>query len=180
MDVSNRRETIVFLDIDGVMNDDSCDYSCGISKQHLLQLKRIVDETGASIVLSSSWRMSLESLNEVIDALHSEGIPFRGTTLESAAVEFVEKNFPNVKPKSGVHVRYGLEYRKVVDDRGAEIAFWVTTHDVGPFVILDDEVYDIIDYYPHNVVRTSMKTGLTDENVEEAIRILKAYSKYGA
>lgn len=61
---------VIFLDIDGVLNADddfggrskpnpyvTDDYGnsyCGICKSHLLQLRHIVDRTGAKIVLVSS------------------------------------------------------------------------------------------------------------------------------
>ena len=57
---------VIFLDVDGVLNSN---YSHSISTNekgwmwdeisdfHLEKLKRIVDETDAKIVLSSSWRV---------------------------------------------------------------------------------------------------------------------------
>ena len=53
---------IIFCDVDGVLNHKGCiDRSpggfTGVVEEHILNLKRIVDETGAKIVLSSDWRL---------------------------------------------------------------------------------------------------------------------------
>lgn len=45
---------VIFLDIDGVLNQDNC--GAKIEEQFVRRLAHIVEETGAEIVLSSSWR----------------------------------------------------------------------------------------------------------------------------
>ena len=52
---------VIFLDIDGVLNEDTTPtrtQSCAlfIDQEKLLRLKRIIDATQAKIVLSSTWR----------------------------------------------------------------------------------------------------------------------------
>ena len=51
---------VIFLDIDGVLNCQSSKSRCGvyvgIDADKVARLREIVDETGAKIVLSSSWR----------------------------------------------------------------------------------------------------------------------------
>lgn len=47
-------EKAIFLDIDGVLNDDH--FGIKIEEERVALLAKIVKETGASIVLSSSWR----------------------------------------------------------------------------------------------------------------------------
>lgn len=61
---------IIFLDIDGVLavnfKDNRDDYGSGFHPEFVTNLKRIIDETGAKIVISSSWRHSgLTSLQEM-------------------------------------------------------------------------------------------------------------------
>jgi histidinol phosphatase-like enzyme len=61
---------VVFLDVDGVLNNDKTErYPSNLEelfspfvldKENITQLKRILKETGAKIVLSSTWRMSEE------------------------------------------------------------------------------------------------------------------------
>ena len=45
---------VIFLDIDGVLNQDNG--GAKIEEQFVRRLAHIVEETGAEIVLSSSWR----------------------------------------------------------------------------------------------------------------------------
>lgn len=70
---------ILFLDIDGVLNHRKSPTTNGvfvIDEQLLPLLKRIVDETGVKIVLSSSWRLSIHSRLRVKDALKTIGTRF--------------------------------------------------------------------------------------------------------
>lgn len=49
---------IIFLDVDGVLNSVQDGYSIRLrTDSHLKLLQHIVKETGAKIVLSSSWRI---------------------------------------------------------------------------------------------------------------------------
>lgn len=62
-------EKIIFLDVDGVLNPmrnirkrrtegkNTVSYKIELDKENLKYLKRLVDETGAKIVVSSSWRI---------------------------------------------------------------------------------------------------------------------------
>ena len=60
---------IIFLDFDGVLNviPDGFDKFGGIFHKHFVEnLKRIINETGANIVVTSTWRfMGLKQLNEM-------------------------------------------------------------------------------------------------------------------
>lgn len=56
---------VIFLDVDGVLNRHHERYGTrekspmgftGVGQKHLLELRRIVEETGAYIVLSSDWK----------------------------------------------------------------------------------------------------------------------------
>ena len=47
---------VIFLDIDGVLKQE--DYDAEFQDACFARLKRIVDATGAIIILSSSWRIS--------------------------------------------------------------------------------------------------------------------------
>ena len=49
---------VIFLDVDGVLNSAQDGYSIRLrTDSHLKLLQRIVQETGAKLVLSSSWRI---------------------------------------------------------------------------------------------------------------------------
>lgn len=154
---------VIFLDVDGVLNSkrfaEYCTnneglknwWSYGLLEQELLfNLYHIVKTfPDCHIVLCSSWRISSHH-KELLDrqlALYGMGV--YGTT--------------TANPKMG---------------RGQQIMEWVYNHeDVDNFVVLDDD-NDIRDYPPEtevskHLVWVSFLTGLTAENADEAIRILK-------
>lgn len=142
---------VVFLDCDGVLSP-----LCGSEfflPEKMNLLKRIVDATGAVIVLSSSWRGSEFGRNEVSKALASHGIPdFIGCTPQMPG------------------------------SRAGEILKWIEdTHlsgalRVANFVALDDidlprTAPDPIFFAKHAVV-TACNVGLTHHHVERAIAAL--------
>merc|ERR1719316_623635 len=51
---------VIFLDVDGVINIPR-----GMDKKLITNLKGIVDDTGAKIVLSSDWRNSKDTRDEI-------------------------------------------------------------------------------------------------------------------
>lgn len=180
---------VIFLDIDGVMN-------CQEEMLAILEknpkarndvdlpsptkcklLKKLVDETEAEIVLSSSWRLSLSSIQTVIDTFKPYGLRLDGFTREGVPQSwFIGTKYENIKPKY-THNCYDPRSPKgegpCIEDRGAEIAYWLIKHpEVTNFVILDDESSDIIDWLPDNLVKTSLYSGLTEENVLKCIEIL--------
>lgn len=173
---------VVFLDIDGVMN--STDEMLELLKQDsknrfdislpspskCMLLKQLVDETGAEIVLSSSWRRSLNAIQNIIDTFRPYGLRLDGFTQEEVStVKFKNTKFESINPR---HVYEGY-LDSFTDDRGAEIAYWLLKHpEVTDFVILDDEDSDIKAWLPDNIIKTETKCGLTEENVIAAIKLL--------
>lgn len=146
--VERKSMKVIFLDIDGVLNDGvkimetESDFP---SKDHLDCLKAIVDATDAKIVLSSTWRLFPAARNDIKNALRNVGLEFIDRTKEL--------------PKG----------------RGAEIKEWLSRHeDVCQFVILDDDIDDIVTHFPENIVKTTFYQGLLPEHVEKAIKILNS------
>ena len=163
---------IIFLDIDGVLNasDDfggrskpnpKCSGFCGIATTKVKKLARIVNETGAEIVLVSSWKRHYEIYCKdhmdiygkyLHNKLRKQGLQIIDTTLRYEKLHSV----PN-------------EYR------GTAIKQWLKDHpEVTNYIVLDDEIFDDYAYtiYSH-LVQTTWTTGLTDELVAEAIEKLK-------
>lgn len=148
---------VVFLDVDGVlnsmewatkvMNEQGVDvfYRDMLDPDAIACLKKIVDETGARIVVSSTWRL----IRKAMDALRLQ--------LSEAGL-----NICSVTP----------DINENIDDRrGQEIASWISEHeDVEGFVILDDDS-DMGSLMPH-LVKTSFHDGLLSCHVEPAIQIL--------
>lgn len=150
---------IIFVDIDGVLVtwDSLHRWSKFGHKGAMMEpecskiLNEILEETGASIVVSSSWRI--------------------GRTMEQLEKELSE---------GGVNTATLIDKtpRRQDSKRGLEIQEWlrnqafVTLNPIDKFVILDDEISDM-DPLKHLVVQTSMEKGLTKEHKEQIIKMLK-------
>jgi len=138
---------IIFLDVDGVLNSARDGYSINLENDyHFEMLKRIVDATGANIVLSSSWRIGFSVLS----------LP------EKNLMERLEK--------------YGMEIMDftpcMTGTRGDEIREWLSINGpVESFVILDDEG-DMAEFKETNLVKTNTSVGLQEKDVDKAIDIL--------
>ena len=136
---------IIFLDIDGVLNDGFTILGTGKdfpTKDHLDCLKQIVDATNAEIVLSSSWRYYPEYKNDVKNALRNVQLQFI----------YVTKELPK--------------------GRDAEVREWLSRHpEVENYLILDD-LNEFSDELKEHQVLTAFATGLLPEHVKKAIDIL--------
>ena len=180
---------VIFLDIDGVMNcqeemlamlEKNPKAHNGVdlpSPAKCKLLKKLVDETGVEIVLSSSWRLNLIHIQNIIDTFRSYGLRLDGFTQDGVPQSrFVDTKYENIKPKY-THNCFDSKapnYEGIcIEDRGAEIAYWLIKHpEVSAYVVLDDEASDIIDWHPNNLVKTSLYSGLTEKEVLKCIEIL--------
>lgn len=161
-------EKVIFLDIDGVLNwyhsKSHCGLYLGIDTIRIKRLAKIVEATGAAIVLTTTWK------------------------------DFYEIGAYKQSNRTGIYMnnkfrKTGLKiYDSAMDvagwaKRGAAIKTWLDNHpEVKEFVILDDEIfndYETYDYLPH-MIKTMYRLepgqdrfgGLTDYLVEKAIDIL--------
>lgn len=139
---------IIFLDIDGVLNnqftaerfkiDDS--YYVGIDKDLLQKLFLLQKNTDADIVISSSWRSSPPHLEEI----KRNGIEFIGMTPDYGDIE----------------------------RRGEEIKEWLVKNpNVEKYAIIDDNQWMLLEQI-HNFFKTDSLYGLTDEIAENIKRYL--------
>ena len=150
---------IVLLDVDGILNNKytrtvTFDGWCFVDDFLVARLKRIIDATGAKIVLSSTWRIGWNREDE------SKNEPF----------------FNQLRDKLK---EYGMEIWDALPlplqpNRGLAIAEWFESHkdlDIESFIILDDW-YDMGIYRDH-LIWINGNIGLTDEDVVEAINYMK-------
>ncbi len=151
----------IFLDVDGVLNSEAWHRKTergphwpqdGIDPAALVRLNRILDATGAKIVVSSSWR------SRTIKATR-EFMGFMG----------ISRKIIGITPR--------LPCTDGFPTRGDEIHAWLMTHALDHknpevFVILDDD--DDIDPYRDRLVHCDYHVGLQDEQVEQAIALLTA------
>ena len=141
-------EPVVFLDLDGVGNTTDSPHGWGhgrILPRFVPRLNRLTTKAGATIVLSTGWRVHL-SHRVLVGQLQRAGItaPVTGQT-------------PLLVDRR--------------DDRWEEIADWLDEFGARPYVILDD----IEDFGPLRArhVWTDPTVGLTEADVDLALRILK-------
>lgn len=151
------QDRVVFLDIDGVCNSreavragrlvDNDNPDGMLDPVAIGRLNKILFETGAKVVVSSSWRLGRgpEQLQFLLERGGFQGV------VHDVTPDIWHSNFTRV--------------------RGEEIAAWREEHQhVGPFVILED---DIDDRMPKDhLVHTKFEDGLLDHHVEQAIKIL--------
>lgn len=114
---------LIFLDIDGVLNCRSTRQQfndvVGIDPAKVAILKRILQETAASVVLSSTWRFDQDWRS----ALLAAGLPL--------------DRFIGVTDRAHSRIR------------GEEIQAWIDKHSVvGQYAILDDDS-DFLPGQPH-------------------------------
>lgn len=183
---------IIFLDIDGVLNCEEayregfCRYvdwnvgtDSGVKKAHHQSfypkskdlLNKLIDETGAKIVVSSTWRQSgIEWLKEVWDREHMKG-------------EII-----GVTPK--------LNMSGYTIPRGCEIEYWLEEHDfrhinwskerqqeyidksgIENYIILDDDsdmLYGQRNHFVHILPSPRNKEGFNQKYYEEALEKLNS------
>ena len=156
---------VIFLDVDGVLNHAGCTeraYSgvLGICTEHLEHLRSIVQQTGAKIVLTSTWK------------------------------EYWEKTEAEITDKDGHYLdekikESGLEILDKTEDwilnRGEGIRIWMEKTEkqetIESWVVLDDEIFP--DYERYEILLHLVKTnfggneaGLQEKHVREAVRLL--------
>lgn len=164
---------VLFLDIDGVLNSlewaqagngFGCPPGRGkkCSRERLRwcptmvkRLRRVIEETGAHIVISSSWRGYGESAVRKWRAMFAvygwRRAPVIGETPDLSA-----------QRQSGIYVAV---------KRGEEVDAWIKAypHVIDRYVCVDDGN----DFLPHQpLVLTSMEYGLTETDAADCIRLL--------
>ena len=142
---------VIVLDFDGVITTYNSGYQIDPEKVELLL--KIVEETDAKIVISSSWRShNIEATRKKLGDL-----PFM-------------KYVVDVTPRFTYRDSNGDSWSVA---RGTEINHWMMNHEneVDNYVILDDENDMLISQLPH-FVQTDIYTGLGEEHVQKAIEIL--------
>lgn len=153
----NNKIKIIFLDIDGVLNvycESRDKYGCTFHANFVDNLKHIIEETGAKIVITSNWK--------------ADGI-------KSMQNMWRDRNLPG----EVIDITRGRHDRK----RGKEIQDYLNEHkdEIIDYVIIDDDDIKIKNKQFH-LVKTSGNTdhedcvdigyGLTKECSEQAIILL--------
>ena len=151
---------IIFLDIDGVLNSivfdrERTNEQGNIDETRLPLIKQILDETGALIVLSSSWRKHWDKEPSLCDDLGAE----INSIFATYDIAIYDKT-PQLQS----------------NDRAEEIRLWLSQNEtVRTFVILDDISFGWGSDLQDNLVKTNCRIGrgLERQHVQKAISILK-------
>jgi len=143
---------VLFLDIDGVMNNsDHLDRGEEIGEEFLDRLKTIINLTGAEIVLSSTWRLFETNRKQVRQALATRNLDFIDVT----------KEIRGPKDEHGWHTSA---------KRSVEILEWLMRHpEVEKFAVIDDDPDAEVE---NHFFQTSFKVGLTFDIVEKVVHHL--------
>jgi hypothetical protein len=180
---------VIFLDIDGVLNSESFgraledkhrqlghgelerkrDTTCNcfaienqIDDAAVARLNRLVAQTEAKIVISSSWR-KLFDLAELKTVLLAHGLV--------AEIIGVTPNAFDETTRFDMTMEYGATGERLY--RGHEIDYWLRYQGEGVvhFVILDDG--SDMEMHSRRLVQTDPDIGLCDDDVGLAIRMLE-------
>lgn len=159
-DIEPKSEKIIFLDCDGVLNEDPKlhimmhpeDFDAGklskyIYKSKINLINQIIESTGADVVISSSWRnvLSLEDFRQIFK---DKG--------------FIGNIVATTEPG-------GVEH----DDRWKQINKCIKELKPKKYIILDDDHLSTkYDFYNPYFVKTKDILGLTSEDVEKSIELL--------
>ena len=156
---------IIFLDIDGVLRTHKSDLEWSnklvkpifkganrlFDKTAVDNLNEVIFLTGAKIVITSNWRIDL-SLEEIQKIFKDRGI------------------IGEVIGKTGlVHLKEGSPIP--IGNRGLEIQDWLERDNIEKYVVIDDQVSDIINVIVNwRVIKVNSQIGFVE--VEKVLDIL--------
>lgn len=147
---------IIFLDFDGVITIPPKWY---INADKIKYIKKIVDITGAKIVVSSSWRREnvKETINDMI-----------GKTKRCPRNKMLYWLIDNIYDVTS----WFSDKKYNGTGRGGEIQTWLDKHpEVDNYVIIDDDG-DMLDSQLYHFVQTNYEDGITEIEATRAIKVL--------
>jgi HAD domain in Swiss Army Knife RNA repair proteins len=161
---------VIFLDFDGVLNSHPFlksqskakvyTESGAIDPVNVKRLNRLVSETGAKVVISSSWRHG-RTLGWLVGVLEECGFEHTFEVIGKTPT-FVPNNNELSKRSCG--------------ERGDEIQDWMDRahlygyDEIDSFVILDDN--SDMSHLKDRLAQTDFDAGITDARVDKAIELL--------
>ena len=159
---------VIFLDIDGVLSPrwwdsdkQSDNYGRLFDAKAVANFAKIIEKTGAQIVVSSSWKlMGLQTLQDM----------WKERKLPGNIIDIT----PNYMSDE-LLLNAGMSDSDIdsLDIRGIEIKGWLVLHgaDVSNYVIIDD-MDDILSEQLSHFVQTDPEVGITNEDVKKVVHLL--------
>ncbi len=159
---------VLFLDIDGVLNPKwwvskkpSDKYGVIFETNAVANLEEIIAETGADIVISSTWKnMGLSVMQSM----------WKDRNLPGKVIDITPDYMSD-------EILLNADINDIdldcLDIRGYEIKGWLTLHgiDVSNYVIIDD-MDDILSEQLSHFILTNPEVGITDHDAKRAIWLL--------
>jgi len=147
---------VIFLDFDGVITIPPKWY---LQADLIKNVKKIVDATGAKIVVSSSWRH--ENIEKTKDSI----IERKRRCPRNSMLYWLVDNLYDI-------TSWFSDKKYNGTGRGGEIQTWLDKHpEVENYVIIDDD-NDMLDSQLYHFVQTNYEDGLTEVETKRAIKIL--------
>lgn len=161
---------VIFLDIDGVLNTKywytqmdrntpKDKYGYVFDPNTVANLKRIVEESGADIVISSSWKCM--GLSQIEEMWRDRSLPGKiiGITPNSVSDEML--------------LNADIDSIELFHIRGEEIKQWLTKYgkQVSNYAIIDD-MDNMLSEQQSRFVHTNPEVGITEEDAQKTIEIL--------
>ncbi|MCD8303767.1 MAG: hypothetical protein LUC86_02910 [Prevotellaceae bacterium] len=157
------KDGIIFLDFDGVLNSlrgyrkareegrqTGDEYGTAFDCDCVAALRKIVDATGVSIVVTSSWRYILDK-DDIRKMWSDRQLP--GLVYSVTPTDLL------IDPEERCK-------------RGIEINAWLMAHGASVnYVILDDDE-DFLPYQLPHLVHTNPETGLTAADADRALQMI--------
>lgn len=146
---------ILFLDFDGVITTYETGWTISLDKLALVD--RIINETGARIVVTSSWKHGYSNVDG-----------FKNSICSKRCSRTIKEETPFEKFIGQIYdITSGCGYR------GEEVERWLEEHedDVETYAILDDDS-DFKKEQLFNFIQTDTYEGLTERETKMAISML--------
>lgn len=163
---------VIFLDIDGVLNDmrQHGNGFFGTNKENVEVMNTLLSQfPDAKIVISSSWRYMIQEKSMTVDGFTN--------MLLSHGLDCLSLNGSTSYKHGGYQSR--VLGRTALDEeikgRGKQIKSYLECHpSISNFVIFDDMLWDF-EKYPHlmtQLILTDPATGVTPKQIEQAAKLL--------
>ena len=160
-----KKDKIIFLDIDGVLNSEKSMSKIGKEyfediphKMHIKHLYKIIKATGAIVVISSTWRLGCSNYFMFGYLFYALGFKIE--------VIGITPRIPG--EQRGQEIQKWIKQRNIEANRNNSFSDYI--NEVGNFIILDDDsdMKGIMDH----LILTDGRYGLQKKHIKQAIKML--------